>query len=86
MCVVVLALSGPPPAQAAGEAVAVFDIDARNVPGMGKLAIRNFTNLLDGVVASSGYATVPRSSLRQQHLTHNINNQASRLDSLAELL
>ena len=51
---------------ASGEAVAVFDIDARNVKGLSARQLANFTNLLDGVVAASGYQTVPRSTLKQQ--------------------
>ena len=50
---------------ASGEAVAVFDIDARNAKGLSARQLANFTNLLDGVVAASGYQTVPRSGLAE---------------------
>lgn len=53
-------------ARADAEAVAVFDIDARNVQGFNESMLSTFTDLLDGVVANSGYRTVPRSQLKEQ--------------------
>lgn len=48
-----------------GDAVAVFDIEARGLPDFTTESLSNFSDLLDGVVSGTGYATVPRSTIKK---------------------